>query len=184
MYHVFTPAELQLLQDWTVSLAQTDGPSISLLAAMNYVIDTLRQRQAGDPGHNVRISGPDPHKKGAKISLSLHGWFEAGNIALMGALAEPENGWIVPWDSIASPLTSSLLAGNGDMARAFRSVVPNTGGLTCGNVLANWIDAGCPLEEKRLLALVAAPPATPKLPTQHRVYQRRNGKTWGMGTPH
>ena len=184
MYHVFTPTELQLLRDWTVSLAQADGKTISLRKAMDYVIDTLRQRQVGDPGHNVRISGPDPKKKGVKLSLSLHEWFEAGNIALMGALAEPENGWIVPWDSIASPLTSSLLAGNGDMARAFRSVVPDTGGLTCGNVLAKWIDEGCPLEEKRLLALSVAPPAKPKLPIQHRVYQRRNGKIWGMGTPH
>ena len=182
MYHVFTAAEEQLLRDWCVSLSQANEPEISLLAAMNYVIDTLRQRQFGDPGHNVRISGPDP-KSGAKISLSLHEWFAAGNLPLMGALAEPENGWIVPFDSIASPLTSSLLAGNGDMARAFRGVVPDTGGLTCGNVLAKWIDAGCPLEEAKLKAFAVTPRPRRKLPV-HRIYQRLDGRILGMGTPH
>ncbi len=85
---------------------------------MDYVIDTLRQRQVGEAGHNVRLTGPEPDKKKkpGKRTEPLHWWFEQGNRALMAALADPDNGWIVPFDSIASPISSSLLAGNGDMA--------------------------------------------------------------------
>ena len=187
MYHVFTADEEQLLRDWCVSLAQGDDPpNKTVLEGMDYVIDTLRQRQVGQSGHNVRITGPDPDKKSAKRTESLHWWFDKGNRALMGALANPDNGWVVPFDSIASPITSSLLAGNGDMASDFRLIVPDSGGLTCGNIFAQWIDAGCPLEEKKLMAAVMLQrrPSKPAAATPHRIYRRRNGKVWGMGTPH
>jgi L-Lysine epsilon oxidase N-terminal/L-lysine epsilon oxidase C-terminal domain/Iron-containing redox enzyme len=186
MYHVFMPDEEQLLRDWCFSLAQTaDPPKKSILEGMNYVIDTLRQRQVGQTGHTVRITGPDPDKKGAKRTASVHWWFDKGNRALMAALANPENGWIVPFDSIASPITSSLLAGNGAMATDFRSIVPDTGGLTCGNVLAQWIDAGCPLEEaEKALATMLRRPIEAAPAARHRIYRRKDGKIWGMGTPH
>jgi hypothetical protein len=185
MYHVFMADEEQLLRDWCFSLAYTDPPNKSILEAMDYVIDTLRQRQVGQSGHKVRITGPDPDKKGAKRTASVHWWFDKGNRALMAALANPENGWIVPFDSIASPIMSSLLAGNGDMASDFRSIVPDTGGLTCGNVIAQWIDAGCQLEpEEKKPALMLARPPHAAAATRHRIYRRKDGKIWGMGTPH
>jgi len=185
MYHVFMPDEEQLLRDWCFSLAYADPPKKTVLEAMDYVIDTLRQRQVGQTGHNVRITGPDPDKKGAKRTASVHWWFDKGNRALMAALANPENGWIVPFDSIASPITSSLLAGNGDMASDFRSIVPDTGGLTCGNVLAQWIDGGCQLEEEaKKPALMLARPPQAAAAVRHRIYRRKDGKIWGMGTPH
>jgi L-Lysine epsilon oxidase N-terminal/L-lysine epsilon oxidase C-terminal domain/Iron-containing redox enzyme len=189
MFHVFTADEEQLLRDWCVSLAAAaNEPTISILAGMDYVINTLRQRQVGEPGHNVRLTGPDPDtkKKGGKRTEPLHWWFAQGNRALMSALADPDNGWIVPFDSIASPISSSMLAGNGDMAKDFRSIVPDSGGLTCGNVFAQWIDNGCPLEEVKVLAAalkLRKPREAPPKPV-HRIYRRPNGKIWGMGTPH
>lgn len=186
MFHVFTADEEQLLRDWCVSLVAEKNPTISLLTAMNYVIDKLRERQVGEPGHMVRLTGPDPDskKKDGRRTEPLHWWFEQGNRALMSALANPENGWIVPFDSIASPISSSLLAGNGDMATDFRSVVPDSNGATYGNVFAQWIDDGCPLEEVHLEALMLrAPRKEPRQPV-HRIYRRPNGKIWGMGTPH
>jgi hypothetical protein len=186
MFHVFSADEEQLLRDWCVSLTAKKTPTISLLTAMNYVIDKLRQRQVGEPGHTVRLTGPDPEskKKDATRTESLHWWFEQGNRALMSALANPENGWIVPFDSIASPISSSLLAGNGDMAADFRSIVPDSGGATYGNVFAQWIDKGCPLDEvKTAMLMLRQPQEEPKQPV-HRIYRRPNGKIWGMGTPH
>jgi hypothetical protein len=186
MYHVFMPDEEQLLRDWCVSLAQAaDPPNKSILEGLDYVIDTLRQRQVGQTGHNVRITGPDPDNKSARRTASVHWWFDKGNRALMAALADPENGWIVPFDSIASPIMSSLLAGNGDMASDFRSIVPDTGGMTCGNIFAQWIDAGCPLEEDKKPALMLQRPPREAAPaTPHRIYRRKDGKVYGMGTPH
>jgi hypothetical protein len=188
MFHVFTADEEQLLRDWCNSLVQPNRPGMSLHNAMNHVINALRQRQAGEAGHMVRISGPDPKGGGGIVTLSLQEWFalpndnNAGNTALMGALAHRENGWIVPFDSIASPLTSSLLAGNGDMAEAFRSVLPDGSGRTFGNVLAQWIDAGCPLGAPALMA--AQVPVMRGKPLVHTIYRRRDGKILGMGTPH
>jgi hypothetical protein len=190
MFHVFSADEEQLLRDWCVSLAATTKPNISTVAAMNYVINKLRERQVGQPGHNVRLTGPDPDpkKKGAMRTEPLRWWFEQGNPALMAALANPDNGWVVPFDSVASPINSSMLAGNNDMARDFRSLVPDTGGLTYGNVFAQWIDAGCPLQEvkKEMMAeavMLRKPREAPRKPV-HRMYRRPDGKIWGMGTPH
>jgi hypothetical protein len=186
MYHVFTADEEQLLRDWCCSLANKNDPrSKTLLQAMDYVIDKLRQRQVGQEGHKVRMTGPDPDEKGAKRTETVHWWFDKGNRALMSALANPENGWIVPFDSVASPIMSSLLAGNGAMASDFRSIVPDSDGLTFGNVLAQWIDKGCPLEEDKKVALMVARPAREVAPpVQHRIYRRKDGKVWGMGAPH
>jgi hypothetical protein len=192
MFHVFTADEEQLLRDWCNSLGRAKPHHMSLHDAMCYIIDSLRQRQTGETGHKVRISGPDPKGGGGIVTLSLHEWFalpnnqagneNAGNEAVMAALACPDNGWIVPHDSIASPLTSSLLAGNGDMAVAFRSVLPDGSGRTFGNVLAQWIDAGCPVRE--LLRAMAVAPEAKRTPLVHRLYRRQDGKIWGMGTPH
>lgn len=186
MFHVFMPDEEQLLRDWCSALAnKTKSKTKTLLEAMNYVIDKLRQRQVGQDGHNVRIAGPDPDKDGAMRTETVHWWFDKGNRPLMAALANPDNGWIVPFDSIASPIMASLLAGSGAMATDFRSIVPDTGGKTFGNVLAQWIDAGCPLDEEKAAALMAALPARkPAPPVPHRIYHRKDGKVWGMGTPH
>ncbi len=184
MYHVFTADEEQLLRDWCVSLAQTPAKTKTTLEAMDYVIDTLRQRQVGQTGHNVRITGPDPDNNGAIVTQSVHWWFDKGNRALMAALRNEENGWIVQFDSVASPIMASLLAGNGAMATDFRTIVPDSGGLSCGNVLAKWIDEGCLLEEKVQLMAAARPAEKPAATVRHRIYRRKDGKVFGMGTPH
>ena len=78
---------------------------------------------------------------------------------------------------------ASLLAGNGAMATDFRTMVPDSGGLSCGNVLAKWIDEGCRLDEKLELE-AAAPVVKPAVTVRHRIYLRKDGKVFGMGVPH
>ena len=186
MYHVFTEDEEQLMRDWCLGLNRKKPPGRLTMEAMDYVIDTLRQRQVGQPGHNVRITGPNPdHKDGPKVTQSVHWWFDKGNRALMAALADEENGWIVPFNSVASPIMSSLLAGNGAMATDFRTIVPDTGGQTCGNILAQWIDEGCPMMLTALPTAAAMQVKKPAAATvRHRIYRRKDGKIYGMGVPH
>ena len=70
------------------------------------------------------------------------------------------------------------------MANDFRSIVPDTRGLTCANVFARWIDAGCQLEEEKKPALMLQRPPYEAPPPRRRIYRRKDGKIWGMGTPH
>jgi hypothetical protein len=53
-------------------------------------------------------------------------------------------------------------------------------------VFAQWIDAGCPLEEdkKPPHVMMLRKPRELPAPPVHRIYRRPNGKVWGMGTPH
>lgn len=163
MFHVFTEAEQQLWRDYITSLAPPAPlPAFDLEKAMRYVIDKLRQRQAGTPGHQPRLVGVDP-TTGKEVTQTIAWWFghafgtqEENDNAFLGALRNPVNGWIKPGDAASSPLITQLLAGNGDMAQAFREFLPDdvaAGGnaptqLTCKQVLVMWTDAGCPIGKK------------------------------------
>jgi hypothetical protein len=50
--------------------------------------------------------------------------------------------------------------------------------------LAKWIDEGCLLEEKVQLMAAARPAEKPAATVRHRIYRRKDGKVFGMGTPH
>lgn len=158
MFHVFTDDEQALWHQYIVSLAPPEKfPPFDIERAMGWVVDMLRQRQAGTPGHQARLTGYDPTAK-TVVTMPISWWFEdhwgaENNFVFLGALRNPINGWIVPGNAAASPLLTQLLAGNGDMAQAFREYVPeqvasdapNPGPYTCKQVLAMWTDQGCPI---------------------------------------
>lgn len=165
MFHVFTPAEQKLWHDYVVSLAPPAPlPKFDLDKAMLYVVGTLRQRQSGTPGHQARLTGIDP-RTNVSVSMPISWWFseafskeqDENDWALLAALRNPENGWIVPGSDADSPLLTELLAGNGAMAKAFRDLVPervtggtdgsdNPGPYSMKQVLAMWVNAGCPIK--------------------------------------
>lgn len=182
MFHVFDAAEQQLWRDWILSLdAAPPAPPYDRRKALLYVVDALRQRQQGIAGHSVRLAGPDPLRPGQRVTQSIADWFavstgsDQGNAdALLGALADRENGWIVPGAPSDSPWLVSLLGGNGAMAQAFREVVPDTGGLTFKQVFAQWIADGCPIGPVPERAFATAAVAG----------TRRRRRVYGMGKVH
>jgi hypothetical protein len=129
---------------------------------MLYVVDKLRQRQAGSPGHHARLTGVDP-RNGQTVTMPIQWWFseqfsdqqEANDFALLGALRNPINGWITPGNAGTSPLLTQLVTGNGDMAAAFADYLPahvvvakalddqRHNPYTFRQILALWIDGGC-----------------------------------------
>jgi hypothetical protein len=64
----------------------------------------------------------------------------------MRAISFERNGWITKGNSADSPIVTNMASGNGEMAQAFRNIVPDSGGLTYKEVLINWIDQGCETE--------------------------------------
>jgi L-lysine epsilon oxidase-like protein/heme oxygenase-like protein len=187
MFHVFTPAEQALWADYITSLAPGPVlPPFDVEKAMLYVVDTLRQRQAGTQGHHARLTGTDP-RKNAAVTMPIAWWFSESfskdpvenDYVFMDALRNPENGWIVPGDDASSPLLTQLLAGSGAMAQDFRQYVPekvtgaassdsgNPGPYTMKQVLAMWVNAGCLIKgvphgtaAKARAAALARPAAT------------------------
>ena len=165
MFHVFTPEELKLWENYIVSLdPPAKRPELNLEAAMLYVIDKLRQRQSGTPGHHARLTGVDP-RNNQTVTMPIAWWFEEqfgdkpniNDYTVLRALRNPVNGWITPGNSGTSPLLTQLLAGIGDMAEAFRAYVPDhllvptpdkqiVQPFTYKQVLAMWVDDGCRVE--------------------------------------
>jgi hypothetical protein len=160
MFHVFTDDEQHLWHDYIASLVPGKPlPKFDLEKAMLYVVNVLRQRQSGTTGHQPLLIGVDP-TTGTEVTKPIAWWFahpfgtqEDNDYAFLGALRNPVNGWIVPGDASSSPLITQLLAGNGDMAQAFRDIVPEQvasdavtpGPYTFKQVLVMWTDAGCPI---------------------------------------
>jgi hypothetical protein len=160
MFHVFTESEQVLWRDYITSMVPGKAqPALNLEKAMLYVVNVLRQRQTGTTGHQPLLIGTDP-STGKEVTKPISWWFghsfgtqEDNDYALLGALRNPTNGWIVPGDATASPLITQMLSGNGDMALAFRDFVPDRvarngqkgASVTFKQVLAMWTDAGCPI---------------------------------------
>jgi hypothetical protein len=204
MFHVFTPAEQKLWHDYIVSLAPPPPlPPFNLEAAMLYVVNTLRQRQAGTQGHQARLTGLDP-RSNAVVTMPIDWWFseqfstnqDENDFVFLGALRNPVNGWIVPGDDAASPLLTQLLSGNGAMAKDFRQLVPervasnpaNPGPYTMKQVLAMWVNAGCPIrgvvEPTATAAATAKAKAKGKPGAPAAAGYRRPLRVYGMGVPH
>jgi hypothetical protein len=216
MYKVFTEEQIDLWQRWVLSLPSTGGqppakarnPKKTQKSArmvvydnMRIVVDMLRARQAGATGHRAQLEGPDPAHPSQKITRPIHWWFNLGaylvgddipgqlqkaDDALLAALSEPSNGWIVKGNVLQSPLVTSMATGYGDMAEAFREHAPGAvydpsdypDGITYLACLVNWIQAYCPIGEeaqKKVAMAVAAEPAPEPRKRRH---------PWGMGKVH
>ncbi len=188
MYHVFTDDELDLWRNYILSLTEPDpGPPLGTIDAMCELINYLRERQQRNAGHTVLLTGPNPYPDGKQpyVTNTIHWWFNLNlemdrreaDLALMRTLCfagtdkVKGNGWIVKGDAMASPLVTTMLSGNNDMAQAFRYVAPHTGGKTYREVMVRWINEGCPTEETVIKAAQLKP-------------ARKHYRVLGMGTVH
>ncbi|MFC9330739.1 LodA/GoxA family CTQ-dependent oxidase [Kitasatospora sp. NPDC057015] len=150
MYKVFTESELALWHEWTRSL--TDGPPptppvLSPLQAMIKLVETLRQRQTGTPGHiGSVITGPDPMNPAVTRKDTVAWWFTQPTGSLLAAISHPDNRLITPGRPEQSSFVTDLLSPGGSMGRAFEAVVPGTG-KSGREIAVEWITAGCPLPD-------------------------------------
>jgi hypothetical protein len=164
MFHVFTPGEQKLWHDYIASLVPTaPPPTVDLEKAMLYVVDKLRQRQSGTPGHHARLAGVDP-RTGNVVTMPIAWWFseqftdkqEDNDYVFLGALRNPVNGWIVPGSAGTSPLITQILRQRDD-GQCIPGYVPEnvivspniddqtSGPYTFKQILAMWVDDGCPI---------------------------------------
>jgi hypothetical protein len=154
MYKVFTDTEIKLWTDWTRSLttAPPPPPPADPAAAMAALIDAMRERQQGTPGHDAnQLTGPDPSRPGQQATQPVSWWFTQPTAAFMHTLAIAQNGWIVKNDPANSRFLTVLLSGGNSMAATLGAPIAALGGKTGRQVVIDWITAGCPLP--------AAPPA-------------------------
>jgi hypothetical protein len=164
MYKVFTEDEIRLWEAWARSDEGEPPTPVETDAAqlMVRLIETMRPRQAGTPGHQEnQLTGPDPAHPGQSVTQPVAWWFQQPTTALMTALANPQNGWVVPGDAGKSRFVTEMLAGNNAMANALSGVAPGTAHMTWRSIAIDWINKGCPIPPPAVAAQVAAPFAAP-----------------------
>ncbi|WP_437476103.1 LodA/GoxA family CTQ-dependent oxidase [Sorangium sp. So ce1014] len=174
MYKVFTDEQIEMWKAWTRALAGEERPGARPRSdeelpvekydaglAMARLLDTFRERQVGAGGHGVLLAGPGA-KPGECAVKSLSAWFarpgepagklperpeevDARTRTLMQVLAEPSNGWVVPWSAGRSALVMQMLSGNGPMSKAFQAMSPDRRDRTYRDVVVAWINGGCPM---------------------------------------
>jgi len=169
---VFTEDEIKLWQDWTRTLSAAPaspppGGGADTAVLMVRLIDTMRARQVGVPGHlDNQLTGPDPSDPTTTITQPVAMWFESPTALFMAALANEDNGWVVRGNAGSSRFITELASGNHPMAQALADAAPGTSHKTWRNIAVDWINAGCPVPtqgfvtsirpERRSLAEVAA----------------------------
>ncbi|MGE5755952.1 MAG: iron-containing redox enzyme family protein, partial [Planctomycetaceae bacterium] len=150
MYKVFNDDEIKLWERWVRSIgpqAPPPPPPADPGAAMSKLIDLMRDRQSGTPGHATNsLAGPDPDHPGQDVTNTVARWFDGTPTpAFMQALANEENGWVVKGNAGASRFVTELLSGDHPMARALGEQRPELGNKTGREVAIAWINAGCPI---------------------------------------
>jgi hypothetical protein len=185
MYRIFTDAELDTWRDWIRSLSSAPPPApppqqppAPIAERMQALIDGLGARQRGVTAHQAtNLVGDDPKTPGQQITRPLASWFDQPAQALMAALARPDNGWVVPGDAESSKLITAIVRGNNAMARALQDKTAD--GATGADVLAEWINARCPLPntqpDVRPITLLSPP---------DRVAGHPTGEILGSGSVH
>jgi hypothetical protein len=148
MFRIFTDAELDSWRDWIRSLGAPAAPARqappSIVERLARLIDTLRSRQQGNPGHQgTTLVGDDPDSPGKQRTESVSWWFGQPARAFMAALARSD--WVVAGDAESSRLITELVRGDNAMARALAAQTAD--GSTGAETITEWINARCPISD-------------------------------------
>jgi hypothetical protein len=150
MYKVFDDKDLQLWRDWIEWLGKegdTANPKgyIGKADSMLILLFELQQLARSSEGHKRhRLTA----QSGSKASIMQ--LFESDDlIALMSALSNPENDWIVPFDPGSSSFILELAKGDRPMGAALDRRFSSLGNLIGRQVVIRWIEAGCPIPGKK-----------------------------------
>jgi hypothetical protein len=138
MYKIFTPAELKLWADWIRWLGkeyEADPGEVGTdpASSMQSLVSRLSSTAVSVPAHKTAMLG----------GKSVADWFAAGPEAIMAALGNPANGWVVAGSAATSKFITGLLPSAPEMEDAIRRVKIGTQDGVA--IITIWIDAGCPL---------------------------------------
>lgn len=176
MFRVFTDDEITLLAQYTASLGPpgptpAPQPALPVAAATEAVINQLRPQQFGVAGHTEH-SLNDASGKPQTVAW----WFTQPTRDFMQALGSPANNMITPGSPSTSPFFTQWAAPGGAMGAALDTPADGSPGMSCRDVLEQWITRGCPLvDELRMLRLTT--------PASQRD-RHRTGRMYGMGSVH
>jgi len=190
MYRIFSNADVATWREWTLSLAAGGSGGAEPFPAdparrMVLLVERMRGRQQGQPAHQAeKLTGPDPADPAGRVTQPVTWWFDQPPAAFLRALADGENGWVVPGDPAASRIVTDLLRGDNAMARALGRPAPGAGGATWVDLAADWIAAGCPLPAEPAGAPAADPRPLSLLSPPERVAAHPTGKIHGSGSVH
>jgi hypothetical protein len=193
MYRVFTDEELKTWSDWVfwLSSKQQNQPiEMDPAKLMAACIDHFREEQRGTPMHMLtNLTGPDPGHPGQTLTQPVSAWMDEPAAAIMAALADGQNNLIVSGNSAGSSFLTKIVGADNSMGREFTSVAPNTNGKTWTRVVADWIDAGCPLPittAQAHLAIAGTGPAVRLTITapSAEIDRHPRGRIQGMGVVH
>jgi hypothetical protein len=161
MYKVFDENDLQAWRDWITWLGREgDTESIKRFVpkgeAMLNLVTEFRERAMAAHGH-TRFKLEIP---GDTARLSIQALFSEPDLKkLLRAIANPENGWVVPGRPEESALLIDMARGDKPMGRALDQRFASVGNVVGRRVIYEWIAAGCPIpgEPKPQPAQLARP---------------------------
>ncbi|MBC9877319.1 hypothetical protein G8O24_08160 [Bradyrhizobium sp. INPA01-394B] len=176
MFRVFTDDEIDLLRDYTRSLAGAAKPpppkGLPPAAAMEAVIKQLKPQQVGAAGHAAHSLADE-----SGVAHTIAWWFDQPPAAFMAALASPRNNMISPGNPGAIAFLTTWIAPNGPMGGAFAQMATESPGMTCHAVVERWIANGCPAVDNVIQML--------RLTTPSPKWKRhKSGRMFGMGSVH
>jgi len=149
MYKVFSKDDLVLWRRWVEWLGREgDTPTpkryLTKAESMLILLSELRELAKGVDGHrryHLASQGTGGTKR-----ISIAELFDQGDLKqLMRALADPNNGWIVPLDPGASPLVLDLARGDRPMGRMLDRRLGAVANQIGRQAIIRWIEAGCPI---------------------------------------
>ena len=166
MFRVFNEAEIESWRTWIRSLpAPPDGVALASGDKMVILLRRMAAKGVAAGEHaKFRLKGPDPDRDVEDwdeprhfVDKTVAWWFQLlrrqrrrvnghgdlHHVAFMRALANADNGWIVPGSPERSRLVRELLR-DGPMGERLRATRPLLGSTRGAEVIVDWIRAGCP----------------------------------------
>lgn len=181
MYKVFSDADILVWREWIEWLGRegdTQRPKshINRAHSMRIVLVELRSLMVASPGHRLYRVPSVKDAQGHPIQLVE--LFMSNDIKyVMSVLADPQNGWVVPFRPADSALIADLMRPAKAMGAALDQRLPQLFGQVARMIVYEWIAAGCPLPDE------APPDATKAVPTKRRE-PRLFVQQYGMGAVH
>jgi hypothetical protein len=153
MYKVFNPIELNLWREWIEWLGREGGigwatsysnKEESFLHLLHHLSATAAS-QAGHQRHTLQ--GPTQKNK------DLASWFQEALKtksfrSFMDALANPQNGYVIPFAPELSNLVLEYLRADRPMGRALDRRFPEINNQIGRKIIVDWIVCGCPVNGK------------------------------------